>query len=166
MIERVRRDKVPYDAWVRDGQVVATEGNVIDYGVIERDIKQLGEEYNIREIAFDRWGATQISQNLAAAGFEMVQMGQGFASMSAPTKELERLVLARQMGHGGQPVLRWMADNVTVDQDAAGNVKPSKAKSTQKIDGIVAGIMAQSRATVHGAAQQVSVYEERGIRVR
>lgn len=165
MIERVRRDKVQYDAWVRDGHVVATEGNVIDYGVIERDIKQLGELYNIKEVAFDRWGATQISQNLAAAGIEMVQMGQGFASMSAPTKELERLVLARQLGHGGHPVLRWMADNVAVVQDPAGNVKPSKAKSTQKIDGIVAGIMAQSRATVHGTAQKASVYEERGIRV-
>ncbi len=164
MIERVRRDRVQYDAWVRDGLVTATEGNVIDYGVIQRDIEALGLLYDIREVAFDRWGATQISQNLTAAGFEMVQMGQGFASMSAPTKELVRLVLSRGLGHGGHPVLRWMADNLAVVQDPAGNIKPSKAKSTQKIDGVVAGIMAQSRATVHGAAQAASVYEERGIR--
>lgn len=162
MRERSLRDRVPYDAWVRDGLVFATPGNVIDYGAIEAFIVGLAEKYNIKEIAFDRWGATQISQNLTGADLTMVQMGQGYASMTAPTKEMGRLVLAGKLAHGGNPVLRWMADNVTVEQDAAGNIKPSKAKSREKIDGIVAAIMALDRATRHDPEE--SVYESRGIR--
>lgn len=161
MIERSRKDRVPYDTWVRQGLITATEGDVIDYGRIVSDIDSLGERYHIREIAFDRWGAFQISQQLEAAGFTMVGFGQGFASMSAPTKELLRLVLDRKIAHGGHPVLRWMADNVVVRQDPAGNVKPDKQKSREKIDGIVALIMALDRAIRHRG--QKSVYEERGI---
>jgi phage terminase large subunit-like protein len=162
--ERVLRDRVPYDAWARDGLVTATPGNVIDYGHIEAQIVRLAEQYDLREVAFDRWGAAQITQNLTGHGLTMVQMGQGFASMSAPSKELLRLVLSGAIGHGGNPVLRWMADNVTAEQDAAGNVKPSKAKSRQRIDGIVAAIMALDRATRHDPEAGASVYEERGIR--
>jgi len=163
MIERIRRDRVPYDAWSRDGLMTATPGNVIDYATIERQIGELGAVYDIKEIAFDRWGAAQISQNLTAAGFTMVQMGQGFASMAAPTKELLRLVLARQLAHDGNPVLRWMADNMVVEQDAAGNVKPSKARSREKIDGVVAAIMALDRATRNAGNNMASVYETRGV---
>ena len=161
MIERARKDRVPYDAWVRQGLITATEGNVIDYGYIIRDIEGLGERYNIREIAFDRWGAFQVSQQLEGSGFTMVGFGQGFVSMAGPTKELLRLVLDRRLAHGGHPVLRWMADNMVVSTDAAGNVKPNKAKSREKIDGIVAGIMGLDRAIRHLAAG--SVYEERGL---
>ena len=164
MRERSLRDRVPYDAWVREGLVFATPGNVIDYGRIEAQILALREIYDIREIAFDRWGATQISQNLTGEGLTMVQLGQGYASMTAPTKEMGRLVMSKQLAHGGNPVLRWMADNVTVEQDAAGNIKPSKAKSREKIDGIVAGVMALDRATRHDPELGGSVYEERGIR--
>lgn len=162
MIERARRDRVPYDAWVRDGWMAATEGNVIDLGVICRDIVALGKRFNIREIAFDRWGAVQVSQTLAGAGFEMVQFGQGFASMATPTKELLRLVLGGNLAHGGQPVLRWMADNMVVTQDPAGNVKPDKKKSREKIDGMVSLIMGLDRALRHGMGPK-SVYEGRGI---
>jgi len=164
MIERARRDRVPYDAWVRDGLIYATEGNVIDYAYIVREIEELGERYNIREIAFDRWGAFQVSQALQGAGFEMIGFGQGFVSMAAPTKELLRLVLDGKLRHGAQPVLRWMADNMVVDTDAAGNVKPNKAKSREKIDGIVAGIMAIDRAMRHEPPKR-SVYEDRGLEV-
>lgn len=161
MVERARKDRVSYDAWVRDGLITATEGNVIDYGFIVRDIERLGEQFNIREIAFDRWGAFQVSQSLEGAGFTMVGFGQGFVSMSPPTKELLRLVLDGKLRHGGNPVLRWMADNMVVSTDPAGNVKPNKAKSREKIDGMVAGIMALDRAVRHAAAG--SVYESRGI---
>jgi len=161
MVERARRDRVPYDAWVRDGLITATEGDVIDYGYILRDIERLGERYNVREIAFDRWGAFQVSQQLEGLGFTLVGLGQGFASMAGPTKELLRLVLSGGLAHGGHQVLRWMADNMVVSTDAAGNVKPNKAKSREKIDGIVAGIMALDRATRHEAAG--SVYESRGL---
>lgn len=159
LIERVRRDRVPYDAWVRDGLVNATPGNVIDYYYIEQTIRQLAIEYDIQEIAFDRWGATLIYQRLEEARMAMVQFGQGFASMSPPMKEFLKLVLAQQIAHGGNPVLRWMADNVVARQDPAGNIKPDKAKSTNKIDGIVASIMALDRALRHAP----SVYVDRGI---
>lgn len=161
MVDRGRRDRAPYEAWVRQGLITATPGNVIDYATIEAEIAALGERYNIREIAYDRWGATQMSQDLEGMGFEMVQMGQGFASMSAPTKELVRLILSGELAHGGNPVMRWMADNMAVRQDPAGNVKPDKGKSTQKIDGVVSLIMALDRCI--RAGNQVSVYEDRGV---
>ena len=161
LLDRARRDRVPYDAWARDGLITATEGNVIDYATIGAALVHLGEQYDIREIAFDRWGAIQMSQQLEAAGFTMVGFGQGFVSMSPPTKELLRLVLARKLAHGGNPVLRWMADNMVVRQDPAGNVKPDKSKSRERIDGMVALIMAVDRATRHETAG--SVYESRGL---
>ena len=162
MRERINRDRVPYDVWVRQGLVQATPGNVIDYGAIKHTIKTLAAEFEIQEIAFDRWGAVQISQDLDAEGFTMVPFGQGFASMSGPTKELLNLVLSKKFRHGGNPVLRWMADNMVVKQDPAGNVKPDKSKSTQKIDGMVALIMALDRAMRH--QETGSVYDQRGIR--
>lgn len=164
MLERARKDRVPYDAWVRDGLITATEGNVIDYAFILRDIEALGEKYNIQEIAFDRWGAFQVSQQLDGMGFTMVGFGQGYASMAQPTKELLRIVLDGKLRHGGHKVLRWMADNMVVSTDAAGNVKPNKAKSREKIDGIVAGIMALDRATRHEPPKQ-SIYETRGLEI-
>jgi phage terminase large subunit-like protein len=142
---RVKRDRVPYDAWVRDGWVEATEGNVIDYKVIRKRILEMHAQTPLREIAFDRWGSVAISTDLQEEGITMAQFGQGFASMSAPTKELLRLLLEKQIAHGGHPVLRWMADNVMVVSDAAMNIKPDRAKSREKIDGIVALIMALDR---------------------
>lgn len=163
LVERGLRDRVAYDGWVRQGLLTATEGNVIDYETIRAAIERLGEVYDIGDIAFDRWGAVQMSQQLEGAGFSMVAMGQGFQGMSPPTKELLRLVLDGRLAHGGHPVLRWMADNLVVQQDPAGNVKPNKAKSTARIDGMVALIMGLDRATRHGAAR--SVYEGRGLRM-
>ena len=164
MIQRARRDRVPYDLWVRQGLITATEGNVIDYGYIVRDIESLGEQFNIKEIAFDRWGAFQVSQALEGAGFTMVGFGQGFASMSAPTKDLLRLVLDGKLAHGSNPVLRWMADNMVVSTDAAGNVKPNKEKSREKIDGMVALVMALDRAVRHEEKPR-SRYEDHGLEV-
>ena len=161
MVERARRDRVPYDAWVRDGLMTATPGNVIDFTRIVADVKELGKRFKIAEVAFDRWGAVQVSQELGGAGLTMVQFGQGFASMASPTKELLRLVLDGKLAHGGQPVLRWMADNLTVEMDAAGNVKPSKKKSREKIDGMVALIMGLDRALRNEV--KPSVYEGRGL---
>lgn len=163
MRERVRRDRVPYDLWERQGFLTATPGAVIDYGAIEEHILRDRERFNIREIAFDRWGATQLSQRLDGEGFTVIPFGQGYASMSSPTKELLNKVLERKLRHGGNPVLRWMADNMVVRRDPAGNLKPDKERSTEKIDGMVALVMALDRAirNQHGP----SVYEERGLRV-
>lgn len=146
MQQRVRRDRVPYDIWAREGHLKTTEGNVIHYGFIEKFIEELWRDYNIKEIAFDRWGAVQMTQNLEGAGFTVVPFGQGYRDMSPPTKELMKLVLEKRIAHGGHPVLSWMMDNIHIRTDPAGNIKPDKEKSTEKIDGAVAMIMALDRA--------------------
>ena len=158
MVRRVRRDHVPYDVWERQGFLETTEGDVIHYGFIE----ELGKRFHIKEIAFDRWGAVQMVQNLEGLGFTVVPFGQGFKDMSPPTKRLMELVLERNVAHGGHPVLRWMMDNIFVRTDPAGNIKPDKEKSTEKIDGAVAAVMALDRAVRNGGSTG-SVYDERGI---
>ena len=162
---RVNRDHVPYDVWERQGYIQTTEGNVVHYGFIEKFIEHLGELYNIREIAFDRWGAVQMVQNLEGMGFTVVPMGQGFASMSPPTKELMKLTLEKRIAHGGHPVLRWNMDNIFIRTDPAGNIKADKAKSTEKIDGAIACIMALDRAIRCGNDTGESVYDTRGLLV-
>lgn len=159
---RVRRDHVPYDLWHKQGYLETTEGNVIHYAYIEKFIEDLGKIYNIQEIAFDRWGAVQTVQNLEGMGFTVVPFGQGFKDMSPPTKELETLVLSQQIAHGGHPVLRWMMDNVIVRLDPAGNVKMDKQRSTEKIDGAVATVMALDRAIRNGSGG-LCVYDDRGL---
>ena len=158
---RVRRDHVPYDQWAKRGFIQTTEGNVVHYGFIERFICQLGERYDIREIAHDRWNATMMVQTLEDDGFTMVPFGQGFKDMSPPTKELMRIVLEHKLCHGGHPVLRWNMDNAYVRTDPAGNLKLDKEKSTEKVDGAVALVMALDRAqrNLNGG----SVYDERGL---
>ena len=158
---RVRRDHVPYDQWAKRGFIQTTEGNVVQYGFIERFICELGERYDIREIAHDRWNATMMVQTLEDDGFTMVPFGQGFKDMSPPTKELMRIVLEHKLCHGGHPVLRWNMDNAYVRTDPAGNLKLDKEKSTEKIDGVVALVMALDRAqrNLNGG----SVYDERGL---
>ena len=160
---RVRRDHVMYDVWERQGFINTTEGAVIHYDFVEKFIEDLGKQYNIREIAFDRWGATQMVQDLDGMGFTVVQFAQGFQSMSPPTKELMKLVLEKRIAHGGHPVLRWMMDNIYIKQDPAGNIKPDKEKSTEKIDGAVAMIMALDRAIRCGGDGGGSVYNSRGL---
>ena len=159
--QRVRRASVPYDVWYRQGYLMATEGNVIHYGFIEKIIEELGNTYHIREIAFDRWGAVQMSQNLEDLGFTLVQFGQGYRDLSPSTKELMRLTLEQKLCHSGHPVLRWMMDNIFIKTDPAGNIKPDKEKSTEKIDGAVAMIMALDRAIRCGCVSDESVYDMR-----
>ena len=158
---RVRRDHVPYDVWQRQGFFNVTEGNVVHYGFIEQFIEKLGEKYQIKEIAFDRWGAVQMVQNLENMGFTVAAFGQGFASMSPPTKELMKLVLEKKIAHNGHPVLKWMIDNIYIRQDPAGNIKIDKQKSTEKVDGAVALVMGLARALVHQDVE--SIYESRGL---
>ena len=160
---RVNRDHVPYDVWERQGYLQTTEGNVVHYGFIEQFIERLGERFNIREIAFDRWGAVQMVQNLEGMGFTVVPFGQGFKDMSPPTKELMKLVLEQKIAHGGHPVLRWNMDNIYIRTDPAGNIKADKEKSTEKIDGAVATIMALDCAIRCGNDRGASVYDERGL---
>ena len=163
---------MPMDKWDENGGEVneyelegrpyTTEGNVVHYGAIEQFILQLGERFNIREIAYDRWNATMMVQTLEDDGFTMVPFGQGFRDMSPPTKELMRLVLERKLNHGGHPVLRWNMDNAFVRTDPAGNLKIDKEKSTEKVDGAVALVMALDRA-LKNASEGTSVYDDRGF---
>ena len=127
----------------------------------ENFIEELGQKFHIKEIAFDRWGAVQMSQNLEGLGFTMVQFGQGYKDMSPPTKELMKLTLEQTLAHNGHPVLRWMMDNIFIRRDPAGNIKPDKEKSTEKIDGAVAMIMALDRAIRCGCVSDESVYDTR-----
>jgi len=164
ILERARRDRVPYDVWVRQGFITATPGAVIDYEWILHQIDEDAKVYDIREIAFDRWGATKIQTALMEKGGDdwLVQFGQGFASMAPPMKELERLILEHKLSHGNHPVSNWMANNLVVRMDPAGNLKPDKEKSIEKIDGIVAMVMALDRALRHQPPKR-SVYEDRGL---
>ncbi len=160
VITRVRAKRVPYDVWAAQGLITLTEGNVIDYDVIRRDINALADQVQIVEIAVDRWNATQITTQLESDGLTMIPFGQGFSSMAAPTKELvQALIPGRRIAHGGNPVLTWQAGNLVVKTDAAGNMKPDRERSAEKIDGMVALIMALDRASRHDdAAAGVDVY--------
>ena len=160
---RSRKDNVNYDLWKRQGHILSTEGNVVDYDCIKQFILDLRERYDIREIAYDRWNAQMLVQHLNDEGLAMVPFGQGFVSMSNPTKDLMRLTLEQKLAHGGHPVLRWCMDNIVIQTDAAGNIKISKAKATEKVDAAVALVMALDRALRNGGTPTESVYENRGL---
>lgn len=161
IVPRSRNDRVPYEAWARAGLITATPGNVIDYAFILEQVARDVGTFQVREIAFDRWGATALVTQMQERGWQVVEFGQGFASMSAPMKEMEKLILSRQLSHGGNPVLAWMADNVVATSDAAGNIKPDKGRSREKIDGVVGLIMGLDRALRNRRPR--SVYEGRGL---
>jgi len=160
--KRVNRDHVPYDVWEAQEFIRTTEGNVVDYRRIEADIKEIASKFVIKEIAYDRYNATQIILNLQDEGLTMIPFGQGFKDMSPPTKEIFTLVLKNRVIHNFHPVLRWNFDNVHIETDAAENIKPSKKHSTERIDGAVASIMALDRAVRNGG-NAGSVYDERGL---
>jgi phage terminase large subunit-like protein len=134
----------------------------VDYDVVRTRINELGRIFQVREIAVDPWNATQLSTQLQGDGFEVVNFGQGYKDMTSPAKELEKLVVSGRLRHGGHPVLRWMASNVAVEMDAAGNLKPSKKKSTERIDGITAAVMALGRALLQPPSLP-SVYDTHGL---
>ena len=144
--KRSERDKVNYLKWHREGHIELTPGDVCDYNYIKQKIRDLSEIYDIKMIAYDRWNASQIVIDLTEEGCPMIPVGQGYRTMSPATKEFETLILSGNIRHGGNPVLRWMMSNVVLTEDPAGNVKPNKAKSNEKIDGIVSCLMGLSEA--------------------
>lgn len=152
--ERSKRDRVPYDLWERQGHVQATPGQVVDYEYILTKIDELAQTYDIKGVIFDRWGATRIIQDLQDRGLQVIQFGQGFASMSPPSKEIEKLVLERRIAFEDNPVLKWCFSNVITESDAAGNIKPSKKRSREKIDLAVSTIMALDGA-IRNQVQEV-----------
>lgn len=158
--EKEKRDGVPYMQWIHDGFMEGTEGNVIDYDELRKRINEIVQDYPIEEIGYDPWNATQLANQLFEQdGIPMIQFRQGFISMNEPSKALEALVIGGSLRHANNPVLRWMASNASVKSDPAGNIKPAKDKSTGRIDGIVALIMAIGRATAT-AGEGLSGYED------
>jgi phage terminase large subunit-like protein len=159
---RSKRERLPYDLWWKQGFIEQVAGKVVDYSFIRAKINELNKIYKIQDIGYDPYNATHLAQELKEQdGFNMVEFRQGFASMNEPTKELEKLIISQKISHNKHPVLRWMASNVSAVLDPAGNIKMDKAKSTERIDGMVSGVMALGRAIVSEA--RVSVYESRGV---
>jgi phage terminase large subunit-like protein len=161
--KREKEDKVPYTAWERAGLIELTAGEVTDYAVILERIKQLGEEYKIQEIAVDPHNAMTLMTALEAEGFEVVKFPQTYTNYTGPCRELEKLITSQSFYHNGHKVLRWMASNVCLDQETTSDrVKPSRKRSTEKIDGIVALLMAIARQQ-QVAPKRESVYAKRGL---
>lgn len=163
MRERVARSKVNYDVWARNGFIRLVPGGRVDYGLIRNEINELHKVYDIREIAVDPWNAYQLSTQLEEDGFTVVHIRQGTFTLSEPTKELISLVSEVKFAHGNNPVLTWNASNVATEEDAAGNIKPSKKRSPEKIDGIAAIINALSRGLV--AENKESIYSTQEVQV-
>jgi len=160
ILERSRRDKVPYNVWRDQGFIEATEGSVIDYRYILKRIDDVARDYDLKAVYFDRWGATRIYQDLEEMGLEVVQFGQGYKSMSAPTKELMKLILEQKIVFPENPMLRWCASNIVIETDVGQNIKINKKKSTDKVDPMVAMVMALDAALKDYFN---SPYEERGV---
>ena len=152
-----------YQQWAEEGRIILTEGNVNDLRYIKEHILKLCETYNVKEIAFDPWGANELSADLIDRGLPMVKVGQGMGSMSAPSKSYEKLVKSGDLVHGDDPVINWMAGNCEAFYDVNENVKVRKSIEANKIDGIIASIMALGRLEVHGGLKD-SIYNTRGIR--
>lgn len=167
IMQRSKEDRVPYDAWSRDGWIISTPGNVVDYDFPIAELETLSKRFQIVEVAYDPWNATATATDLQEKGLVLVEFGQGYKSMSEPTKEFEKLVVAKQIGHatdrGVHPVMRWMVANVAVKRDPADNLKPDKSSAIGRIDGVVGSIMSLGRAIVSPELMP-SVYETRGVR--
>jgi phage terminase large subunit-like protein len=165
MLERQRRDRVPYDVWARRGYVRCTPGNVIDHKRVRADIVEDGKKFRIQSIAYDTWSAARISGELGEEDkLTMLEFRQGYKSISPPAKELERLVVQGRLAHNGNAVLRWNVECCAIQSDPAGNIKPVKpprSASGKRIDGVVALVMALDQAVVRMPAKG-SIYTRRG----
>ena len=159
-LRKEKQDKVPYRAWAKQGWVTLIPGEVIDYDWVIKWIEDNAREMGIETIAVDPWNASQISNELQNRGFEIIQVLQRYKYMSEPSKDLERRIMAKKVRHGGDPVLRWMAANCALDRDPRDNIMPSKGKSTERIDGIVAVVIALALAL---ASDEGQTLEEHGV---
>jgi phage terminase large subunit-like protein len=159
-----KKDGVRYDLWAAAGFIELTEGSSVDQTAIEKAVLEWGEMYDLKETVVDRWEASRLIANLEGEGVKAFAHGQGYASMSGPSKDLERVLIDQRLRHGGHPVLEWMAGNVAIQTDPAGNIKPAKDKSTGRIDGIVALVMALGRAMLRAPDDRiVYVKANRGL---
>jgi len=162
--ERVRKDRIQYDVWVREGFIETTPGNTIDKEFIRAKIHKLAAIYKLEKLGYDRWSMNDwLAPKLLSDGLPVEGVGQGFESMTSPMREIMGLVLSIKLEHYGNPVLAWMASNVAVKTDPAGSIKPDKDASREKIDGIsaLADCVYVSNKTPDAGGE--SVYNRRGI---
>lgn len=161
LLERERRDRVPYTWWVEQGYVIATPGSVIDYRMVQQEFLALAEIYEVIEVPHDPWKAQELVNNLTDEGFEMVAIRQGYSGMAGPTETFEQKLMAGELAHAGNPVLRWMMSCTEVKSDRQGNImpmKPQRHKNGKRIDGIVAAIMGLGRAVVRTEGESIGVW--------
>lgn len=151
------------DVWAKEGWITKVPGKSIDYDFVYQKINELRDKCNIIEVAYDRWNKNEVAKRLENDGAKLCDFGQGYKTMSPATKQFEKRVGEKKINHGGNPVMDWMISNVAIEQDAAGNIKPNKQKSTEKIDGIITMIMADARLLEAPADNGESVYDSRGI---
>lgn len=157
--ERVKRDRVPYDVWRDDGHIETTDGDMVDYDRIRVILNEIGAKYDVRVIVMERWNSRQLQAQLQGDGFEVIEISQAFAGLSAASKEFERLVAEGKIHHDGNPVLRWAASNVAIEEDAYGNIRPSKKASNERIDPITAIIFPLDHALRSEGEADPQIYE-------
>jgi len=162
MKERVRKDHVPYDEWVRNGAIEATEGDAVDYDKVQSQIEEYAKTYKIKYLCADKWNSTMMTQALAKRGIKTIEIEQTISGMSPATKEIERLLRSGELTHLDDPVARWCFGNIVIATDGNENIKTMKNKSIDRIDLIVALIDAMAAAVK--LEQQISIYAVRGMR--
>ena len=160
---RSREDGVPFTEWARDGLVSLTPGDEVDYDLVRKEFGEAANNLSIQDIGYDRWNSTQIVQQLIGDGFNMIPVAQGFASLTAPTKQMLSLIGSKRLDHGDNPVARWMAGNAVGKTDENENIMPSKGRSRGRIDGIAALVDAIFVWQRQPADSGPSVYETRGL---
>lgn len=151
--------RTPYRKWVADGALLTTPGNVTDYDFIEARVAEDGARYRVEKLGYDPWNATQVAIHLQEQGAPVIEFRQGFASMAAPSKELERLFMSAALEHGNHPVLEWMFGNAAYRKDPAGNIKPDKERAPEKIDGVVGTVMAIGLANAESETGGGSIFD-------
>ncbi|QNB11571.1 terminase large subunit [Paraburkholderia tropica] len=156
--EQSKSDAAPYAKWAAEEWLTVTEGAVADYGAVRDAIVEACDVFDVQDIAFDPWNATHVVSELLERGVPMVQLAQNMAGLSPGAKLLERLVYSGALRHGGNPVLRWCASNVTLLIDTNENIRPNKKTSNGRIDPIVATCMALTRALTHEPDPEPEIY--------
>ncbi len=165
IVQKEQKDKIPYKLWADQGLLYLTDGDAVDYDYVEDQIREDAKTYNIKQIGYDPWHSQELTNHLIQEGFEMVIFRQNYSGMSAGTDTFEKKVLAKELAHGGNPIMVWMISCTEVKSDRQGNIapmKPKREKSGKRIDGVVASIMALDRAVLD--EKKPSVYGTRGLR--
>jgi len=159
---RSTRDGVPYEEWSRNGWLTLTSGDTTDYGYLREQVFEFAKKYRVRHIAYDPYNAQNLGNELEQGGLSVFRCPQSFLQLATPTRMLERAIIAHEMIHDGNPVLAWAMSNVVVDRDSVGNPRPSKKRSVERIDPVIALTIAIAAAT-HDEKQRKSIYESRGL---